>query len=574
MDILGIHPGHNATACLLRNGRLVAAASEERFTRVKNIVGVPERSASWIRQAFNPALAAVAVAGTMPSFALAATLGRGNRADPWGLLKRTAAVAERRLPLLRVVNDAAVRALVPRRERRLAAEADRAIAERLGIEGLPIRRYDHHRCHAATSYYGLGCTDGPWLVLTADGGGDLTSSTVHVGRDGELTEIARTSDGASVGGVYTAVTEFLGLKPVEDEHKVMGLAPYAMGPAIEAVRKRLAAFLELDAEHLTFRSRHRTYGLEVVRPLLAGSRFDVAAAAVQRWLEDLMSTWVVAAVRRTGIRSVAVSGGVFLNVKLNLRLAELAEVERLAVFPSGGDESIAIGAAFLEYRERSGRSPDRITDLYLGPEYGEQEIDAALERYRARERWRVERPVHGAESVAELLERGEVVARFGGRMEWGARALGNRSILARPDRPTVIRTINEQIKGRDFWMPFAPSILAKRAGEYLVNPRGLSAPYMVLAFRSTERARKDLAAALHPYDFTLRPQVVEASANPPFHALLAAFARRTGIGGLLNTSFNLHGEPIVGSPDDALSTFERSGLRHLALGPYLIEKRP
>lgn len=577
MDILGIHTGHNATACLLRDGRLVAAASEERFSRRKNFVGVPERAVRYCLDGFGvdrDRLAEVAVAGTMPSFALFAVRPGSARGEGWlRLAKRAASALERAATVVRPVNDALVAAIIPRRERALARRVDIDVAAQLRLPVGRFERFDHHRAHAATAYYGLGAK-AETLVFTADGGGDLTSATVSVGSAGELSEIARTSDGASLGGVYTAVTEHLGMKPVEDEHKVMGLAPYARGPAIHRLAARLNAFLWLNPETLVFESRARTYyTLNALRPYLAGYRFDVVAAAVQKFLELRVTEWVRAAIRRTGIRRIAAAGGVFLNVKLNRRIAAMPEVESFAVFPSGGDESIAIGAAYLAFRAKTHTNPEPIGDVYLGPEFSDPEMDEAMKRAGARERYRVERPSSVEDAVGELLARGAIVARFAGRMEWGARALGNRSILANPKDRDAVRTLNEQIKGRDFWMPFAPSVAAERADDYVVNPRKIPAPYMVMAFDSTPRAKKEIPATMHPYDFTLRPQIVTEDSNARYHALLKAFERRTGIGAVLNTSFNLHGEPIVCTPDDALSTFERSGLRHLALGKFLISKK-
>jgi carbamoyltransferase len=171
----------------------------------------------------------------------------------------------------------------------------------------------------------------------------------------------------------------------------------------------------------------------------------------------------------------------------------------------------------------------------------------------------------------ELLAKGRIVARVQSRVEWGARALGNRSILADASDPSNVRRINDMIKMRDFWMPFAPSILSERASDYLVNPKGISAPYMILSFDTTER-RNEIQAAIHPADSTARPQVVQKEHNQTYWRLLDRFAAATGRGGLLNTSFNLHGEPLVASPEDALSTFVRSGLEYMALGEYVVSK--
>jgi len=178
-----------------------------------------------------------------------------------------------------------------------------------------------------------------------------------------------------------------------------------------------------------------------------------------------------------------------------------------------------------------------------------------------------------AKEVAQLLSKGHVVARLAGRMEFGARALGNRSILANPSNPSVIRTINKQIKIRDFWMPFAPVILKKLVNDYLIFPRqNGESPFMMFAFNTTNRAQKDMPAAIHPFDDTARPQILSRQQNPDYYDIVAEFERITGIGALLNTSFNLHGEPIVLSPLDALQTFHKSGLQYLQLGQYIVMK--
>jgi carbamoyltransferase len=246
-------------------------------------------------------------------------------------------------------------------------------------------------------------------------------------------------------------------------------------------------------------------------------------------------------------------------------------VEEIFIFPSAGDESTAIGAAFWYYFQQTGRQPQPIADLYFGPSF-DDEVENVLLEEETTGRYRIEKPERLPERVADLLVRGKIVARCAGKMEWGARALGNRSILADPRNPDIVRIINEQIKQRDFWMPFTPSILEERAGDYLVNPKNIFAPYMILAFESTNLARKDLPAAMHPYDFTLRPQVVRQSWNLEYHQIIQEFENRTGVGGVLNTSFNIHGEPIVGTPADALDVFARSGLEYLVLGDCLLAK--
>jgi carbamoyltransferase len=228
-----------------------------------------------------------------------------------------------------------------------------------------------------------------------------------------------------------------------------------------------------------------------------------------------------------------------------------------------------MGAAYWAYAQHADpKTMAPLNGLYLGRSFEDEIVRKILGNANEFE-WEYIDDIEA--EVARLLSEGEVVARFKGRGEFGARSLGNRSILGDPCRDGVIREINDMIKSRDFWMPFAPSMLPKTADECLVNTKQIEAPYMILAFDTTDK-RSDLPAALHPYDFTARPQVVTKEANPDYYRLLEEFQRRTGRGVILNTSFNLHGYPIVDSPEDALDVLKNSGLRNLALGSYLVRK--
>ena len=259
-----------------------------------------------------------------------------------------------------------------------------------------------------------------------------------------------------------------------------------------------------------------------------------------------------------------------MNVKANNLILNLPEVEQLFIFPSCGDESLAIGAAIAKSLELGEDDIAPLGPLYFGQDFSEEEIQEAIKE-GSRE-FKVERVEHIDEFVGEQIARGKVVARFSGRMEWGARALGNRSILADARNRDVVMKINEAIKNRDFWMPFAPSILDERADDYIINPKGFYAPYMIMAFPTKEKAKKDLIAALHPYDFTARPQVVKESWNPSYYRILKTFEEITGVGGILNTSFNLHGDSIVCMPQDAIYTFKNSALDALAIGNYYVSR--
>jgi carbamoyltransferase len=260
-----------------------------------------------------------------------------------------------------------------------------------------------------------------------------------------------------------------------------------------------------------------------------------------------------------------------MNVKANLAILELPEVESMFVFPSCGDESNSIGAACFTAAQR-GEAIEPLGAIYYGEPITNGEAEVALKSASQRRGFRFRWIADVERKVACELAQGRIVARAKGAAEFGARALGNRSILARADSPSVVRTINQAIKNRDFWMPFAPAVLAERAARYYEKPKPLESPYMMFAFRTRPESREALAGAQHPYDFTTRPQEVRAEHNPEFHRLLEEYESISGQAAVLNTSFNLHGEPIVHRAKDAVDVFLRSGLEYMALANWWVEK--
>jgi carbamoyltransferase len=302
---------------------------------------------------------------------------------------------------------------------------------------------------------------------------------------------------------------------------------------------------------------------------LRGYRFDDVFSGLQQFAEELLAQWVTSAVEFTGLTHVLAGGGVFMNVEANQRIAASAAVERFEVFPSCGDESLAIGAYHLAAAERYGPDAARSLPhcyLYLGDDITDDEVRADLSGTA----FRAGRPSSTAGAVADLLARDEIVARCAGRVEFGARALGNRSILAAPGNADPPRVLNQLVKRRDFWMPFAPAMLASRQYDYIHNPKGLRSPYMMLAFDTKPEAVPDFIGAVHRADLTCRAQLVPDRPACGLPDILRAYESRTGRAVLLNTSLNLHGEPIARTAGDALRVFQRSGLRYLQLGSYLV----
>ncbi len=585
MIVLGINETHCATAAVLQDGKIVGCASEERFTRVKNDAGYPRRAVE----------ALLAQLGLAPrDIDLVALAGARMAAKEWldRVLQDEAYSREYygvRLP--------STRRALGKRFRKLGAkfglidasrgkfgipQAERLalVTDHLGIATDRIVCLDHHTCHAAASYFGSPFRGAPALVLTNDNSGDGLCATVSTAEGRRLTRHEATpSAPGSLGALYSFVTLYLGMKFGEHEYKVMGLAPYASESGRRRAYRALKEMFDLiDGTPCRFQWLKPGERYQLLQRACLALRFDWVAGGAQQLLEEILLRWVrIARSRHDGSR-LALGGGVFMNVKANMLIGEEPAIEDLFVFPSCGDESNAVGAAYLAYCQECARrgiapAPEPFGPAYLGPGVADAEVEAVIRERNLDMRYKVALHDQIEEKIAELLVSDGVVARCAGRMEFGARALGNRSILANPSDHRVVPLINRMIKNRDFWMPFAPTILKEREADYLVNPKGLASPYMMLAFRTHDKRQGELIAALHPQDGTARPQILEESWNPEYHRILREFERRTGIGAVLNTSFNLHGEPIVCGPADAVDTFERSGLPHLALGHFLISKR-
>lgn len=567
MTILGISDSHNAAAALLTEDGVLDALQEERPRRIKNYHEIPTRSIEWLlaRHGRKPAdVDVVALAGHLPIPPLDRTgwITFFRNAGRWqGALRNLL----RQTPLRRAVQDD------KRRKRQKAYEA-------LGFRPDAIKTFEHHECHVATAYFGQAERNDPVLVITVDGSGDEICSTISIGQGNRLERRFSTEWSHSFGTMYAVVTYMTGMVPNEHEYKLMGMAPYASPSASRKIADRLhELFVWDESGKPTWRRRpgvpHTMHIQPTLDKLFYEQRFDAVMGGLQLFTEEMLCELVRRAVRSTGVRRVALSGGVFMNVKANKRITELDEVDHLFVFPSCGDETNAIGAAYLAQAERhGGGTVHPIDGFYLGPEWSEADIQGDLAPHLAAGTLVITRPASINDAVADLLVQGEVVGRFAGREEFGARSLGNRAILADPRNPEVIRVINEMVKSRDFWMPFASSMIAERADEYLVNPKHIAAPYMILSFDTTEAGGRLLKAGIHPYDRTCRPQVVTRTANPDYWDLIHRFEQRSGVGGVLNTSLNLHGLPLVHRPEDAYHVLLNSGLNYLAIGPFLVSK--
>ncbi|MBL8877767.1 MAG: hypothetical protein JNG88_01505 [Phycisphaerales bacterium] len=565
--VVGVHDGHNAAAAIVRDGELLYAVQEERLCGKKNYYGFPTRAIQACLQhaGIQPSqvahLALVTMRRTPSVYQSTDQLGAAQREVTMSGMARRLFVWYPAYSLLENMGW-------PERQ---------AAATNAGFQPEQVQRYVHHLGHAATAYFCMRSDPhSPHVVITMDGSGDMECSTVWIGEKGKLTQIASTPIGHSPASVYAQTTGQMGFVPLEHEYKLMGMAPYASPKYAEEAANAYRALIDVDEEELRFRVKTPELSFlypRRIRNMITGMRFDNVCAGMQLWFEEMVIKLVSAAIQKTGIRKVVCAGGAFMNVKANKRIMELPECEYLGIPPSCGDESMAMGMAMYGYAQVGGPgAADRIAPLegvFLGPDTLEEEtaqvVKASGHEFKRYDDIEAE--------VVKCLTSGHPVARCKGRMEFGARALGNRSILADPKDQDVVRVINRMVKKRDFWMPFAPVVRRERVQQYFQNPKNFRSPYMMLTFDTFPHNFRDLIAAVHNADLTARAQVIEKHHNAEYYRILEMFEAQTGRGVLLNTSFNLHGYPVVKSAEDAMFVFNNSGLEYLAVGQYMVHKK-
>ena len=585
MRVLGIHAGHNGGAALLDGTDCSWVLGEEKLTNVKNQGGVPVKvirllaERGLLKDLDAVALSsefylADAVEGAASEIQRASTGGLRNLYD-WTEYHVESALPAK--PAFRALRNY----LYSRLSGKMRSRITPLLTDLCGVKPGQIHFLDHHTSHCLTPYYFYGLQDfaGPILSISLDGDGDRYSSRIFKitpGKVPKVEPVAATSYDASLGYFYSHVTSFLGMKPLEHEYKVMGLAAYPDEKYFLPLCDKFRDIIWVDEEKLEFCSRFNLVIMDrFMRANFVGQRFDNVAAAAQRFLEETVIKFVKAAIKKTGVPNVAFSGGVFMNVKMNHRLMMLPEVKHAFFMPSCGDESLPIGAVGA-IASQHGNLMQPMRNMCLGVRYTSEEAEKFLRAYQGK--YKITRQPDIEDTVAKLLADFKVVARFKGPGEWGARSLGNRAILANPSDFAMFHEVNDSVKMRDFWMPFAPTILESWADKYLADWETMrtksldSSRYMIVASNSTPLARKHLRAAMHQKDGSIRPQLIRRETNPDYFSLVEKFSRLTGIGGVLNTSFNLHGYPLVGTLEQAMFTFEKSKLKYLAIEDFLVEK--
>ncbi|MFH0890685.1 MAG: carbamoyltransferase C-terminal domain-containing protein [Candidatus Liptonbacteria bacterium] len=571
--VLGIHFDHDAGAAIVVDGQIMADVSEERFNRSKHSGDDPVSAIGYCLQTAGVSVSEV------DEIAVSTLDGGEPIARVFGQRPALPRDERRVLRTLQRLKRSFYRLLAGRNRPKTRPDSivTPLYLRQFFLGKLPkITFVDHHLAHAASAYY-TSNDKRKMVIATADGAGGYYSSCIWLGENGGIEPLVKYGYDSSIGWFYSNVTEALGWWHGDGEGKTMGLAPYG---DYEKCRGQLDRFYPkfsdgLLVEPYTFPpfSVYRQLGaiqwhsddaLKIAGLVKKYGRENIAAEA-QRVLEEQMMAFVLPWLKKQNTKVLATSGGVFLNVKLNQRIWMSGEVETFHPYPNPGDAGLALGAA-LYAAHRNGTLAEKVHDhLYWGPEYGAGEIEKILKLRGLNYR----RSDNAPAEAAKFLVAGQIVGWFQGRMESGPRALGNRSILMSPKDARNKNIINARVKFREAFRPFCPSLIDEAKGKYLVKPR--SERFMITSFDCPASRKDEIPAVVH-VDGTLRPQTVTKSDNPKYWELISEFGKLTGTPVVLNTSFNVRGEPIICSPREAIRCFFDSGIDVLFLGDFVIEK--
>jgi len=556
MITLGINYSqmHDSSACIVRDGDLLFAVAEERISRLKHDARFPKLA---IQACLDFAKVSAAQLDEI-CFGWQAA-GPVYRHD----LKL---YASGRWPVnyLNVLNSSRYFLSMWHQESGAAN-----FRRTFGPGKARMRFVDHHLAHALSAYAYSGFDDSAVVVM--DGRGAWEATTIWHGRNGRIDPVLTINYPDSIGLFYSEFTAFLGFVRNSDEWKVMGLAPYGQ-PGID-----LSKFIDLGSTLPRVHSRELVTGAPFanVIPLLGPQRVpesDISdhhkniAFAVQEACEHAMMAVVRLALKKTGSRNLCLAGGVALNSKANGKIAASGLVDKFFVQPAASDDGVALGAALAPCLDSNGKLPSKaMRHGYWGPSFDDGAIESALNTYKIKHT----KVSDAAATAAQLLSSGKILGWFQGRMEFGPRALGARSILADPRDPEMNAKVNNAVKFREWWRPFAPSFKKEAAPEYLES--AYDSPFMILTAQVRPEKRSVIPSVTH-VDGSARPQTVEREINPLYYRLIDEFGKITGVSVIMNTSFNLRGEAIVHTPTDAIRTFFSSGMDALVIGSFLVEK--
>ncbi len=546
---------HDSSACITRDGELLFAVAEERISRIKHDAGFPH----------NAIRACLDFAKLRPDQLDFLCQGWPSPGQVFATDLKCFASGQYPATYLNVLNSARLYASMTHQN----GGFDR-FTHHFGATKAQMRFVDHHLAHAISAYSYSGLDKAAVVVM--DGRGAWEASSIWYGHDGYLDHVLTIPWPNSLGLFYAQFTQYLGFVPNSDEWKVMGLAPYGH-PGV-----KLEEFISLNPESYKVNAPllfERNNGTSAIAKRLGPERtpeseiddsFKNIAFAVQDACEVAMLALVKRALQMTNCRNVCLAGGVALNSKANGKIQASGMVDSIFVQPAASDDGVALGAVLAPYMDNGGRLPMKpMRHAYLGPEFTDAEIEKSLRTFKLR----ATKLDNVAVTAAEMLANGKILGWFQGRMEFGPRALGDRSILSDPRDPEMNAKVNNAVKFREWWRPFAPSMLREVAGEYLEH--AYDSPFMILT-NPVRPEKRDIIPSVTHVDGSARPQTVEKDVNPLYWNLINEFGKRTGVPVVMNTSFNLRGEAIVNTPTDAVRTFFSSGMDALVIGSFLVEK--
>lgn len=571
MYVLGIHQGHDSNVTLVKDGKIIASVNEERFTRIKHYGGVPYQSIQFCLNSTNIDIKDLnkVVFPTIDTYSQIEVLFDLKKNESY--LKTNPEVERKPADYIRMLAVRTLRVL----KMWIPLELPIYIKKFPLGSNTVVEHIEHHLAHAAASYYSCGFKE-KTLVITADGSGDGLSTTIWIGENGELKSLAKIGRTGSLGIFYGLITEALGWWIGDGEGKTMGLAPYGSTkktygvlnkflPTYKYGKLQKGAYGGLAGVWEDFATfQYHLPQAEEIQKLIKKYGAENIAAEAQRCLEEQLLNLVKHWVEKEKVSSLALGGGVFLNVKANQRIWETLKLKNFFVYPDPADSGLSAGAALYGYfseNKNQFKYNKQITNLYFGPSYSLAQIEDILKKRKiAYEKFNQKEMI---KKIAHLLYKNKVVALFNGRMEVGPRALGNRSILMSPLRAENKDIINKTVKYREAFRPFCPSLTDKAAKKYLTNTSP-NPSFMIISFSVPNNVRERIPAVVH-VDGTVRPQVLKRKDNNFYYDLIEEFGKLTGDPVLLNTSFNIKGQPIVCSPQDAIKCFYDTGIDYLVL---------
>ncbi len=559
MMILGIWDGHDAGAAIIEKNKILVAINEERITRKKLDVGFPYQSIKSCLKYLSLKPSDIDhIAISTSDFSKTLTRVFTSMKDKYYLIRRrkiypSSATWQKNLKY-RLTE---IGSSYP--TKKISKYIIKKRLKNMGFRKFDIKIIDHHMAHAANAAF---CSNfNKSLTITIDGVGDSLSGSINIFENDELKRISEISCKHSLGIFFEHVTNLLGMRELEDEGKVMALSDFAY--EIPDKKNPMLDFFKVN--NLNLKTKYSSTRMwKELRKILWHTPPEQFAWMAQKTLEKKLLELFSNAVKETGIKDVAWTGGVASNIKANMKIRHLPEIEKWFVFPHMGDGGLALGAAQIYNFEENGICNYKFDNVYFGPKYSEETIENALNKNKFKYSYEKDIEKH----VAELINQNEIVFLFNGRMEFGPRALGNRSILASRSSLDSKNDLNLKIKKRVWYQPFCPSIL-KEDAEKIFSDYDYPERFMTMGFMVKKEYRKDMAAVTNA-DGSARPQMV-SNENSEFKKILNEIKKKTGIGAVLNTSFNIHGFPIVNTPDEAIEVMRKTENKYMAIGKYFVE---